>query len=79
MVLKVTGKTINKSDGSVEVSPSTEPKTTNSIPPKEPRKRVVPKEERKKIEGNKLVINGKEKSIGRKSHYLLDMMILDDE
>jgi hypothetical protein len=77
MVLKVTGKTVNKSEDSVADKTATESK--NPIPPKEPRKRVVPKEERKKIEGNKLVINGKEKSIGRKSHYLLDMMILDDE
>lgn len=26
-----------------------------------------------------LIVNGKEKSIGRKSHYLLDMLTLDDE
>jgi hypothetical protein len=26
-----------------------------------------------------LVVNGKQKSIGRKSHYLLDMLTLDDE
>lgn len=25
-----------------------------------------------------LVVNGKEKNIGRKSHYLLDMLTLDD-
>lgn len=26
-----------------------------------------------------LVVNGKQKTIGRKSHYLLDMLTLDDE
>lgn len=26
-----------------------------------------------------LIVNGKQKSIGRKSHYLLDMLTLDDE
>jgi hypothetical protein len=26
-----------------------------------------------------LLVNGKQKSIGRKSHYLLDMLTLDDE
>ena len=30
-------------------------------------------------EDTTLVVNGKQKSIGRKSHYLLDMLTLDDE
>ena len=29
-------------------------------------------------EDTTLVVNGKQKSIGRKSHYLLDMLTLDD-
>ena len=41
-------------------------------------------EPKKKINGvasqdTTLVVNGKQKSIGRKSHYLLDMLTLDDE
>jgi len=41
-------------------------------------------EPKKKINGvasqdTTLVVNGKKKSIGRKSHYLLDMLTLDDE
>jgi hypothetical protein len=40
--------------------------------------------EKKKVNGvasedTTLVVNGKQKSIGRKSHYLLDMLTLDDE
>lgn len=40
--------------------------------------------ERNKVKGvaskdTALVINGKQKSIGRKSHFLLDMLTLDDE
>lgn len=40
--------------------------------------------ERKQVNGvasadTALVVNGKQKSIGRKSHYLLDMLTLDDE
>lgn len=40
--------------------------------------------ERKTVKGvasgdTALVVNGKQKSIGRKSHYLLDMLTLDDE
>lgn len=39
--------------------------------------------ERKSVKGvasedTALVVNGKQKSIGRKSHYLLDMLTLDD-
>ena len=39
--------------------------------------------ERKTVQGvasedTTLVVNGKQKSIGRKSHYLLDMLTLDD-
>jgi hypothetical protein len=75
MVLKVTGNVVNKSSDPIQTTGS----LGNSIPPKETPKRVVPREERRKIEGNKLIINGKEKAIGRKSHYLLDMMIIDEE
>jgi hypothetical protein len=40
--------------------------------------------ERKKTNGvasqdTILIVNGKQKSIGRKSHYLLDMLTLEDE
>lgn len=40
--------------------------------------------ERKQVKGvasgnTALVVNGKKKSIGRKSHFLLDMLTLDDE
>lgn len=40
--------------------------------------------ERKKVKGvasgnTALVVNGKKRSIGRKSHFLLDMLTLDDE
>jgi hypothetical protein len=40
--------------------------------------------ERKQLKGvasaeNSLLVNGKQKNIGRKSHYLLDMLTLDDE
>jgi hypothetical protein len=31
------------------------------------------------VDGNTLVVNGKSKTIGKKSQYLLDMMIIDDE
>jgi hypothetical protein len=53
----------------------------------EPVKQVLNRKfviEPKKINGvasqdTTLVVNGKQKSIGRKSHYLLDMLTLDDE
>jgi hypothetical protein len=40
--------------------------------------------ERKQLKGvasaeHSLMVNGKQKHIGRKSHYLLDMLTLDDE
>lgn len=40
--------------------------------------------EKKEVKGvasseTALLVNGKQKSIGRKSHYLLDMLTLDDE
>lgn len=45
-----------------------------------PPRRIVKQKPRPKItDGHKLVVNGKEKTIGRKSQYLLDMMIIDDE
>jgi hypothetical protein len=53
----------------------------------EPEKRNLSRNfviERKSVKGvasgdTALVVNGKQKSIGRKSHYLLDMLTLDDE
>jgi hypothetical protein len=44
-----------------------------------PRKIVKQKPRPKITDGHKIVVNGKEKTIGRKSQYLLDMMIIDDE
>ena len=59
----------------IVVEPTTEEQKTLK------RKFVV---ERKKLKGvasndTSLVVNGKKKSIGRKSHYLLDMLTLDSE
>lgn len=45
-----------------------------------PPRRIIKQKPRPKItDGHKLVVDGKEKTIGRKSQYLLDMMIIDDE
>jgi hypothetical protein len=46
-----------------------------------PPKRVVfdRKKTPKITDGNTLIVNGKAKTIGRKSQFLLDMMIIDDE
>jgi len=74
-------------------TPRSESKTTvlpdrNVVAPQpEPVKQVLNRKfviEPKKINGvasqdTTLVVNGKQKSIGRKSHYLLDMLTLDDE
>lgn len=45
------------------------------------RKFVIQKNELKGVASaeNSLLVNGKQKHIGRKSHYLLDMLTLDDE
>lgn len=45
------------------------------------RKFVIHKKELKGVASaeNSLLVNGKQKNIGRKSHYLLDMLTLDDE
>jgi hypothetical protein len=45
------------------------------------RKFVIHKKELKGVASaeNSLLVNGKRKHIGRKSHYLLDMLTLDDE
>ena len=74
-------------------TPRSESKTTvlpvrNVVAPQpEPEKQVLNRNfviERKQTNGvasedTALVVNGKQKSIGRKSHYLLDMLTLDDE
>ena len=74
-------------------TPSSESKTTvlpvrNVVAPQpEPEKRNLGRNfviEKKSVKGvasgdTALVVNGKQKSIGRKSHYLLDMLTLDDE
>lgn len=44
-------------------------------PPKKIERKQMPKIK----DGNTLIVNGKQKTIGRKSQYLLDMMIIDDE
>ena len=53
--------------------------TSNEFSP--PPKRVVfdRKKTPKITDGNTLIVNGKAKTIGRKSQFLLDMMIIDDE
>lgn len=64
---------ITKND--IVVEPTTqEQKTLN-------RKFVIHKKELKGVASaeNSLLVNGKQKHIGRKSHYLLDMLTLDDE
>ncbi len=45
------------------------------------RKFVIEKKQLKGVASaeNSLLVNGKQKNIGRKSHYLLDMLTLDDE
>jgi hypothetical protein len=45
------------------------------------RKFVIEKKQLKGVASaeNSLLVNGKQKHIGRKSHYLLDMLTLDDE
>lgn len=58
--------------------------TTQPEPVKQVLNRKFVIEPKKKINGvasqdTTLVVNGKQKSIGRKSHYLLDMLTLDDE
>jgi hypothetical protein len=74
-------------------TPRSESKTTvlpvrNVVAPQpKPEKQVLNRNfviERKQTNGvasqdTTLVVNGKQKSIGRKSHYLLDMLTLDDE
>jgi len=71
------------------------PKIAKSSGSRRPKKETVetPKEkslkanytiEKKEVKGvasseTALLVNGKQKSIGRKSHYLLDMLTLDDE
>lgn len=51
---------------------------------REKQRRAKYKIEKKEVKGvasteTALLVNGKQKSIGRKSHYLLDMLTLDDE
>lgn len=82
-----------KEEGGVQVPPRSESKPTVLpdrnvvVPQPEPVKPVLNRNfviEKKKTNGvasqdTALVVNGKQKSIGRKSHYLLDMLTLDDE
>lgn len=58
----------------VVVNTTQEQKTLN-------RRFVVHRKELKGVASaeNSLLVNGKQKHIGRKSHYLLDMLTLDDE
>jgi hypothetical protein len=78
--------------GVAEATPRSQTKTVlperNVVTPQpEPVKPVLNRNfviENKKTNGvasedTTLVVNGKQKSIGRKSHYLLDMLTLDDE
>ena len=79
MPIKVGGKTIILKDiKSTDLQKSVDQENFDIRP--EPPKRTKFKREVLKIkDGNTLIVNGKTKTIGRKSQYLLDMMIIDDE
>jgi hypothetical protein len=68
-------KNVEVSETNIVVEPTTAEQKTLQ------RKFVI---ERKQLKGvasaeNSLLVNGKTKNIGRKSHYLLDMLTLGDE
>ena len=90
MPIKVAGVVVNKSQVNEAPQPVQPPppqpvvkvvvveeNPVDMTPP--PRKIVKQKPTIKITDGHKLVVNGKEKTIGRKSQYLLDMLIIDDE
>ena len=65
-------------------APSLRPKKETVEKPKEKSPKANYRIEKKEVKGvasneTALLVNGKQKSIGRKSHYLLDMLTLDDE
>lgn len=68
-------KTEANEDHNIVVEPTTAEQRTLT------RKFVIQKKELKGVASaeNSLLVNGKQKHIGRKSHYLLDMLTLDDE
>lgn len=72
-----------KSSGTIPRSQMKVDKKHNEEPKERPLKAnyII---EKKNVQGvasteTALLVNGKQKSIGRKSHYLLDMLTLDDE
>lgn len=83
MPIIVGGKVVNLSQPKAEEVVSATPvQQIEEVVPPTPPKRVVfnRKADQPKIKGgNTLVVNGKAKTIGRKSQYLLDMMIIDEE
>jgi hypothetical protein len=86
---------IIKKQGAVAVSSTLSSATVRQKPEEKPVVQSSPKVEQQDLSRNfvierkqtngvasqdtALVVNGKQKSIGRKSHYLLDMLTLDDE
>jgi len=75
---KLDAPKIAKSSGSLR------PKKETVETPKEKSLKANYTIEKKEVKGvasseTALLVNGKQKSIGRKSHYLLDMLTLDDE
>lgn len=81
MALIIGGKKINPSQMAQEKTP-VPPKAVNieNEFPSPPKRVVFDRKKAPKItDGNTLIVNGKAKTIGRKSQYLLDMMIIDDE
>lgn len=67
---------LKKEEPKLEVAPSdTNESEFKMTPPTKISRNKIPKIK----DGNTLIVNGKQKTIGRKSQYLLDMMIIDDE
>lgn len=64
----------NQKEETKDVSPTEQNEFKLETPKKISRKNTP-----KIKDGNTLIVNGKQKTIGRKSQYLLDMMIIDDE
>lgn len=90
--MAINAKNIGKIDStSVKKTLNTTPRSQmkvnkkhNDETPKETPPKANYRIEKKNVQGvasneTALLVNGKQKSIGRKSHYLLDMLTLDDE
>lgn len=83
MPIKIGGKMINQSTVVQEQPPVPQAQPPVNIVdefPSPPKRVVFDRNPTPKItDGNTLIVNGKAKTIGTKSQYLLDMMIIDDE